>query len=154
MEEFMNIIEARVEDAEDIYNLYYEVMKYDYPVEKMKKMISLVSMDKNNYVFVAIDHDCVVGVVEVVIKYSIHKEPYLIINTFAVLTKYQGKGIGSQLLVYVEDFAKKQKLASITLGSQFKRVEAHEFYKKNGFKIIKEHKIFKKNISYGEDNKK
>ena len=136
----MNIIEARVEDAEDIYNLYYEVMKYDYPVEKMKKMISLVSMDKNNYVFVAIDHDCVVNLIlrktnklEVVIKYSIHKEPYLIINTFAVLTKYQGKGIGSQLLVYVEDFAKKQKLASITLGSQFKRVEAHEFYKKNGF---------------------
>lgn len=142
----MEIREARIDDAQDIYNLYLEVMNYGYPVNKIKDMLRIVSVDHCNYVFVAVDHCQVIGVIETLIKYSIHKNPYLIINTLAVHSEYQGQGIGSQLLSYVEIFAKDKNLSSITLGSQFKRVDAHRFYQNHGYKIIKEHKIFEKKI--------
>ncbi len=146
-EELMvTIREAAVEDAQDIYDLYLEVMNYDYPVKKMKEMIDVVSKDSGNYVFVAAKQDKVVGVAEVVIKYSIHKDSYLIINTLAVCSAYQGKGIGSQMLSYIEAFSRKKGLSSVTVGSQFKRVDAHHFYQNNGFEIVKEHKIFVKKV--------
>lgn len=121
-------------------------MNYDYPVHKIKEMISIIHNDKCNYVFVAIDSGKVVGIIESVIKYSIHKPSYLIINTLAVLLKYQGKGVGSQLLAYTENFAKTKGLSRISLGSQFRRLSAHQFYINNGYEMIKEHKIFEKKI--------
>lgn len=146
-EELMvTIREAAVEDAQDIYDLYLEVMNYDYPVKKMKEMIDVVSKDSGNYIFVAAKQDKVVGVAEVVIKYSIHKDSYLIINTLAVRSAYQGKGIGSQMLSYIEAFSRKKGLSSVTVGSQFKRVDTHHFYQNNGFEIVKEHKIFVKKV--------
>lgn len=142
----MEIREAFSEDAQDIYELYSEVMNYDCPVYKIKEMIDIVHRDECNFVFVAIESNKVVGVIEVVIKYSIHKPSYLIINTLAVLLEYQGKGIGRQLLDYAENFAKTKGLSSISLGSQFSRLSAHRFYINNGYEIIKEHKIFEKNL--------
>lgn len=142
----MEIREAVSEDAQDIYELYSEVMNYDYSVYKIKEMIDIVHRDDCHFVFVAIESNKVVGVIEVVIKYSIHKPSYLIINTLAVLLEYQRKGVGSQLLMYTEQFAKTKGLKSITFGSQFKRLSAHQFYINNGYKIMKEHKIFEKKI--------
>lgn len=142
----MIIREVNTEDAQDIYDLYLEVMNYNYPVKRIKEMINIVCKDNCNYVFVAVDNLKVVGIIEVVIKYSIHKNPYLIVNTLAVRSKYQGRGIGSQLFYYTEEFSKIKGLSSIILGSQFKRVDAHQFYLNNAYKIIKEHKIFEKKL--------
>lgn len=140
----MLIQEARGRDAAEIHDLYKEVMQYDYPIDKMEKMIEFVYKDLDNYVFIAKEQDKIVGVMEIVIKYSIHKPSYLIINCLAVAMHYQGKGVGTQLVQYVDHFAKQRGLGSIQVGSQFKRLQAHHFYKKNGFQEIKEHKIFQK----------
>lgn len=138
----MEIREAIPEDAQDILHLYLEVMGYEYPLHKIEEMIRVVKKDACNYVFVAVDAEEIKGIIEVVIKYSIHKPSYLIINTLAVDASCQGKGIGNALLSYTRDFAKAKGLAAISVGSQFKRCDAHSFYRKNGFKLIKEHKIF------------
>ena len=142
----MMVREARARDARQIHDLYQDVMQYDFPVEQMEKMIEIVYRDNNNYVFVAVENEKIQGVIEVVIKYSIHKEPYLIINTLAVALDAQRKGVGTKLLAYVETFAKVHQLGSINVGSQFKRKNAHRFYQKNGFDLIKEHKIFEKKL--------
>lgn len=140
----MNIREARAEDTQGIQDLYAHVMQYHYPMDEMRKMIEIVYADQNNYVFIAEEDKTVIGVIEVVIKYSIHKKSYLIINTLAVSCDHQNKGTGTQLLRYAEAFAKARQLGSISVGSQVKRVQAHHFYQKNGFELIKEHKIFEK----------
>lgn len=140
------IREARPKDAGQIYDLYHDVMQYDFPVEQMEKMIEIVSQDKNNYVFVAVEDEMIQGIIEVVIKYSIHKKSYLIINTLTVASDVQRKGVGTKLLAYVEAFAKEHQLGRINVGSQVKRINAHHFYQKNGFDLIKEHKIFEKKL--------
>lgn len=142
----MEIREADLDDVEGIYLLYKDVMGYDYPIEKMKMMLQIVKKDQCNYAFIAVEQMQVVGVIEVVVKYSIHKDAYLIINTLAVLSQYQGKGIGGRLLNYVETFAKERGLSHLTLGSQCQRTKAHQFYIKHHFQFIKDHKIFEKHL--------
>lgn len=140
------IREVRKEDAKGIYDLYREVMGYDYPVSKIETRIDDILNDNNNYVFIYELNNKVVGIIETVIKYSTHEDPFLTINTLAIDSEYQGQGIGSKLLDYIEEFASSKNLASIWLGSQIKRNRAHDFYLNHGYTIIKQHKIFNKKL--------
>ena len=140
----MEIREARSSDAAAIQKLNQEVMGYEYPLERMKEMIEKNREDPCNFAFTAWSGEELVAVMEAVIKYSIHRDPYLIINTLAAAERYQGAGIGTQMLAYVETFARQRQLACLRLGSQMKRIRAHHFYEKNHFQLIKEHKIFER----------
>ena len=140
----MQIREARSSDATAIRQLYRDVMGYAYPLERMKEMIEKNREDPCNFVFTAWSGEELVAVMEAVIKYSIHRDPYLIINTLAVVQRHQGTGIGTQMLAYAESFARQRQLAALRLGSQMKRKRAHHFYEKNRFQLIKEHKIFER----------
>lgn len=142
----MMIREAKAQDAIGICTLYQEVMQYEYPVEKTAEKIRQLQNDHCNHAFVALIDGSVVGIIETVIKCSLHKESYLTINTLAVREAFQGQGIGSALLAYAERFAIERHLGSISVGSQLKRARAHQFYEKNGFQNIKLHKIFEKKI--------
>lgn len=57
------------------------------------------------------------------------------IRYMAVEDKWQGKGIGKMVLSYLEEKAKKKGAEDIVLNA---RENAVEFYKKNGYKIVKE----------------
>lgn len=140
----MEIREARSSDAAAIQKLYQEVMGYAYPLERMKEMIEKNREDPCNFAFTVWSGEELVAVMEAVIKYSIHRDPYLIINTLAVAQRRQGMGIGTQMLAYAESFARQRQLACLRLGSQMKRIRAHHFYEMNHFHLIKEHKIFER----------
>ena len=140
----MEIREARSSDAAAIQKLYQEVMGYAYPLERMKEMIEKNREDPCNFAFTAWLNGELTAVMEAVTKYSIHRDPYLIINTLAVAQRRQGMGIGTQMLAYAESFARQRQLACLRLGSQMKRIRAHHFYEMNHFHLIKEHKIFER----------
>ena len=53
----------------------------------------------------------------------------------AVLPEAQGKGFGKQLLLYVIDYCKQQKIETLWCNA---RISAVEFYKKIGFATIGE----------------
>lgn len=59
---------------------------------------------------------------------------YLQIELFFVSTKAQGQGIGSKLLNYVEDLAKKENLSYIILETM--SFNAPKFYEKHGYEMI------------------
>ena len=132
----MNIREVCNADAQDIYDLYLEVMNYNYPVNKIEEMIRIVNKDHCNYVFVAVEHSQVIGVIEVVIKYSIHKDSYLIINTLAVLSKYQGQGIGTKLVSLLIEWAIELGYKRMILETGELLAESCAVYRKLGFKVI------------------
>lgn len=140
----MEIREARPADAPAIQRLYREVMGYEYPLERMAEMIQKNLEDPCNFAFTAWQDGSLAGVMEAVIKYSIHRDPHLIINTLAVSKDQQGTGVGTKMLAFAEAFARQRQLVCLRLGSQVKRTRAHHFYLKNHFRLIKEHKIFEK----------
>jgi GNAT superfamily N-acetyltransferase len=76
----------------------------------------------------------VVGFISLTIKNSLWQQGYIgHIDELIVGKQYRGRGIGSQLLEYIANLAKKKGCSRIELDSAFTRKNAHKFYKRNGF---------------------
>lgn len=55
------------------------------------------------------------------------------VKEIVISSKFQGKGIGTKLMLYVEDFYKKRGIKKILLMTH-KKSKAFKIYKKGGFK--------------------
>ena len=55
------------------------------------------------------------------------------IRSMAVVDALQGKGLGSNMLKFLEDKAREKKLSEIVLDA---RDHAAEFYRKNGYEVV------------------
>ena len=92
-------------------------------------------LDDNHMTFVAVADGQTVGFATVVQAMSIGMEVgYLKLNGIAVLPAWQNKGIGSQLLAHVEQYAQSRGLSSVGLATGFQRKDAHRFYERHGYK--------------------
>jgi len=134
----MIIRRARVEDASDIAKLHRETIRKVNSKDYNKKQIDvwckrntnkyfIDALKKRKVFFVALEKNKIIGCASI----SLNKEkigglyikPYLI-----------GKGVGSNLLDKVEDYAKKHGLKLLELDST---ITAFDFYKSKGYKKIK-----------------
>jgi ribosomal protein S18 acetylase RimI-like enzyme len=93
---------------------------------------------KNNedYVtFVALLNNEVVGVISAILIFWAAYEPpnTLFVQGLAVKNEYQNKGIGSELLRSIEDYARERRVTNIGLCSGVQRTAAHAFYERNGY---------------------
>ncbi|MEI6728768.1 MAG: GNAT family N-acetyltransferase [bacterium] len=57
----------------------------------------------------------------------------LIVDELVVSKEFRSLGIGSEVLKYVEDYARQRELLIIDISSSIKRKLAHKFYKKNNY---------------------
>lgn len=58
---------------------------------------------------------------------------YIKINGLAVQKDFQNRGIGTQLINYIEDIAYEKRISKIGLASGFQRTKAHTFYEHIGY---------------------
>ena len=75
---------------------------------------------------------------------TIFNPPGLEVVNLAVDPDCQGQGLGSNLLVFAEDLARRQGLSWIKVSSSLIRTQAHRFYQKAGYDCLKEQKFFAK----------
>ncbi len=131
----MKIRKCEFSDIASVYGLIKNELDYPDIVEisvqeRFKKM-----MARGNYsVYVAETDGEVCGFISTVTEFSLEVEgEFLRIIGLAVKTEFQRSGIGSALVMFVEDIAVKNGYGVITLSSNFKRAEAHKFYEKMGY---------------------
>lgn len=133
------IRKAKIKDAKEISRILTETIKFvnndDYnsnqitawqkfnTKQKQKQLLS--NPDKD--IFVIQKNNNIRGVCTISLKER--KMTSLYIDH-----KYQGRGYGKALLKYIEKFAKKNGINTIVADSS---ITALEFYKRNGYKIIK-----------------
>lgn len=60
---------------------------------------------------------------------------------FYVDKDYRGKGYGTKLFNYALDFCKNSRFEKVEFETDKELKKGHEFYKKKGFKIVKEDSI-------------
>lgn len=63
------------------------------------------------------------------------------ISNIAIYPEYRGKGVGTLLLNFVEEVAKKDKIEKLSLDVETENSGAIKLYKRLGFKIVKEKSI-------------
>ena len=56
------------------------------------------------------------------------------VDQFAVRSSYRRKGVGTQLMDYIRDFARKENCTALDLGVWYENAVAMDFYKSIGFK--------------------
>jgi len=107
-------------------------------VGDMENRMKLIESNPNYFTFVATLNDKVVGMIGVRLNFT-YTSNKIKTQISALVTKeeYQGQGVGKALINYIEDWTKSRgsDFLYLTSGIKEERVNAHEFYKKNGFEI-------------------
>lgn len=132
----ISIRKMRDEDALEVADLiekgFRSIISRDYPRKSVEWQIienspeKLIEKAKTVKYFIAIDEDEIVGIG----GYDGKK-----VHTFFVKPEFQGKGIGSKILEKVLSEAKKDRITALKSWATFNSID---FYKKFGFKEIKE----------------
>ena len=138
------IRDASACNAEAITQLNSECMGYDYSSADTAASLSYVLESSHDKVLVAVADNQIVGYIHVN-EYRVLYAPFMVnVMGIAVSGSCRRCGIGRQLLLAAEAWAKERGAAAIRLVSGAYRTEAHAFYRSCGFDIGKDQKNFKK----------
>lgn len=134
---------CKIEDAEGLCELIRNELGYtDVTADDVRGSIEKM-LDSDDYFTIVVEENGdVCGYISAVREISLETGEYYRVIGLAVKSEYQGQGLGTALLTLAESNAKIKGARLITLSSQFKRTEAHEFYEKLGY--IKTSYAFKK----------
>lgn len=133
------------EEIKEVAKLAHEIWSNHYHLKFSEKdlndLINAVQSERaitnkinDNYVYSFIlDNDNKAGY----FAYTINKEKNeLFLCKFYILKSYRGKGLGRKTIQYLEDVAKKNKVAKLTLTVYEKNLSSIEIYKSMGFENL------------------
>lgn len=104
-----------------------------YPLEKLKEDIS------DKAVFLAMQSNEVLGTFMLTknkTQFFKDEDNYIYLSKFAVAPNHSKKGLGTQCLDFIEDWAKKHNYIGVRLDVYEKSIPAINFYKKNNFQVV------------------
>ena len=129
----MKIRKAKVEDWNTI-SLLLNQLDYRDTETFIKERIGLLLNEPNEELLVYEEDERVIALI------SIHFIPQLAlkgdfarISYFAVESTIRSKGIGREIEEYCTDIAKKRNCDRIEVHCNSRRIDAHRFYKRQGF---------------------
>jgi GNAT superfamily N-acetyltransferase len=135
----------RPEDAEAAAKLCTEL---GYPVDAQAVLARMqqIASDGNRAVLVACMDGEVVGWIDLSIEYHLQSEPAALIGGLVVSEAVRGRGIGRQLCVAAEDWARGRGVARLRVRSNAIRERAHAFYLRDGYTRVKTSAVFEKTL--------
>lgn len=131
-EEIVNISKNAFKHSRFIYDKNLNSNKYIVYSEWVKNAFN----KENKYFGCYTEKDKVLGYV----LFSIHKDSSITIELIAI--SINNKGIGSKLINQIENFAIKNNITTLNVGTQLNNLNAQNFYEKNGFKHIANNSIY------------
>lgn len=135
-----------MEDAEPIAVLS-DQLGYPASAASIRRRLQNLLSDRGHGVWVAETTEGIVaGWVHVFVKNLLESEREAEIGGLVVAGECRGRGVGRALVERAERWAKARQLKSVYVRSNIVRKEAHIFYPKLGFQIIKTQSAFRKQI--------
>ena len=106
-----------------------------------------VKGDERYKTFAALLNGETVGFISTVQFFTVGFDGNLIwIVQMAVKKEIQNNGVGTKLLQYIENYAREKGCDSIILNSGVRRIDAHAFYKRNGYNTASNSWCFNKKL--------
>ncbi|MBD7937255.1 GNAT family N-acetyltransferase [Cytobacillus sp. Sa5YUA1] len=131
----MEMRKATMNDIEGITELMGH-LGYPTTFNKMKIRLNNIYSSPDYHTLIASDNGKIVGMIGLVKGYYYELDGlYIRIVVLVVDKNYRNKGIGKQLLENAESWANNIGATGIGLnsGDRPERINAHHFYKKNGY---------------------
>lgn len=130
-----------VEDASIIRLLSYQ-LGYEISLEDTISNLQQILSSENHIAFVAVYDNKIVGWVHAFKTITIESKPFIELAGLVVDENYRSKGIGKLLIGKIREWSIEQNILLLRVRSNVKRKEAHRFYLNNGFREIKQQKVF------------
>jgi (aminoalkyl)phosphonate N-acetyltransferase len=142
----LSIRQIAIADAEAAARLSGEL---GYPVSPaaMEERIRRLAGLADHAVYIACIEDSVVGWIDVGIVHHLQADPYGEIGGLVVSDGHRSAGIGRELVLRAEQFARERGVAKMVVRSQIAREAAHRFYLREGYERTKTSAVFTKALS-------
>lgn len=137
------ITTATVEMVTDLVQLS-QTLGYQTSASKVQDRVQRIIDRPDHCLLVATVDGEVAGFCHAYIRLLVEVDTAVEIGGLVVKEKYQGQGIGKQLVTGVEAWARQKKLSRIVLSSNILREKAHQFYEHLGYRKIKQQFAFEK----------
>lgn len=131
----MRIREVCSVDYVKIHNLIVNEMQHsEVSFADMTKWIDIMREDKKiHWLFVAESDNQVVGFISAIKSIGCIDGFFIDITCLVVSESFQGKGVGKELLDFIENLGKTEGITNYSTSSGLHRKEAHVFYEKNNY---------------------
>ena len=137
----IKIRQARMEDAHFLNSLSVE-LGYDMPVAKTREMLDLTLKDPRQVIFVAAAGDQVVGWIHGFITARLESGLFCEIGGLVVSQQHRNRGTGKLLIHQIKSWCDRKQIQVLKVRCNSKRAEAHQFYLGEGFRELKQQKVF------------
>ncbi len=123
------------QDIPQLLALYKELTPLETSLEKAYEVYTKMDINPNYLLLIAKENNEIIGSACGFIMDSLASgsKPILFIDSVVVKKNSRRMGIGTNLFIKLDEFAKKHHVASAILVSATFRMAAHEFYKSVGF---------------------
>ncbi|HEV2425837.1 MAG TPA: GNAT family N-acetyltransferase [Terriglobia bacterium] len=78
----------------------------------------------------------------------VESDPTAQIGGLVVDEEWRGRGAGRLLVEHLERWARSASCATVTVRSNVVREEAHQFYQKMGYRVVKTQRVFSKKVAH------
>jgi ribosomal protein S18 acetylase RimI-like enzyme len=103
--------------------------------------------ERDHAVWVAVTGEgTIAGWIHVFVKQLLESDREAEIGGLVIDEKFRGHGVGKALVECAERWAKARRLKSVYVRSNIVRKEAHIFYRKLGYEVIKTQSSFRKAV--------
>ncbi|HET7213518.1 MAG TPA: GNAT family N-acetyltransferase [Terriglobia bacterium] len=137
---------AQIGDAGRLAELSGQ-LGYPSSVASVRKRLRNLLADRDHAIWVAeSEAGAVAGWIHVFVKRLLESDREVEIGGLVVDQDFRGQGAGKALVERAERWAKARRLTSVYVRSNIIRKDAHIFYQKLGYKIIKTQSAFRKEL--------
>ena len=144
----MNNIFIRPTEIKDSIILTKLCTELGYPANdnqisnRLKKLLK----SSSDSVIVAVEKTEVVGWIHVFISLRLESDPFAEIGGLVISSEHRNKGIGKMLVNAAEKWTRERGLSKIRVRSRLERTDAHRFYERDGYVVIKSQNVFEKGL--------
>jgi GNAT superfamily N-acetyltransferase len=138
------IREMQTDDAEAVAELTSQ-LGYERTVAEIRQWIAgLISVLDRQAAFVACLGEKVVGWVEVSLERRLQSPVFALIGGLVVSAEYRNHRVGRVLCERAEAWGFARGATTLRVTSRITRSEAHRFYVREGFELVKTSAVFEK----------
>jgi GNAT superfamily N-acetyltransferase len=111
-----------------------------------ERLTDIMNRDEN-YILVALTNEKIVGWIHGFYCRRIESEPFIEIGGLVVDEHYRKNGIATMLIEKIIDCSFPAPCNNVRVRCNVVRKDSHVFYEKIGFKLMKEQKVYNKELS-------
>ncbi|HVT97628.1 MAG TPA: GNAT family N-acetyltransferase [Acidobacteriaceae bacterium] len=137
--------ELRGDDAAAVAELSGQ-LGYPGTAEEVRKRIEAMTRSGDRVAFAAVRAAELVGWIDAAVERHLQADDAVVIGGLVVGETERGCGVGKRLCEEVERWAGERGFARVRVRSQIKRADAHRFYLRDGYRVVKTSLVLEKEL--------